>query len=96
MSAFVILDLSIHDPEEFVKYQKLAPPTVSAYNGKFIVRGGHLTPLEGEWKPERLVIIEFETVEKAKEWYNSEAYKNASIHRNNAATSKILIVEGAL
>ena len=94
MAAFVILDLSIHDPKEIAEYQKLAPAAIAAYNGKFVVRGGQLSTLEGEWSPERFVIIEFETVEKAKEWYHSEAYQKASIHRKNAADSKIIIVEG--
>ena len=94
MSAYVILDLSIHDPKEIIEYQKLAPISIAAYDGKIIVRGGHLTTLEGEWSPERLVIIEFATAERAKEWYNSHMYTKASIHRNNAATSKMIIVEG--
>jgi uncharacterized protein (DUF1330 family) len=94
MSAYVILDLSIHDPQEIINYQKLAPQSFADFGGKIIVRGGQLTTLEGDWSSDRLVIVEFASVERAKEWYNSELYRKASVHRNKAATTRMIIVEG--
>ena len=94
MAAYVIVDLSIHNKEEIVEYQKLTPATVAAYDGKFIVRGGQVTPLEGDWKPERMVVIEFPSVERAQEWWNSEEYSKAKLIRQRTAITKMIIVEG--
>lgn len=94
MPGYVILDLEIFDQKEMEEYKKLAPASIAAYNGNFIVRGGQIIHLEGEWRPERIVIIEFPTVERAKEWYHSEMYTEASVFRNRAAKTKMLIVEG--
>ena len=94
MPGYVILDLEIFDQKELEEYKKLAPASITAYNGNFIVRGGQIIHLEGEWSPERIVIIEFPTVERAKEWYHSEMYTEASVFRNRAAKTKMLILEG--
>ncbi len=94
MSAFVIIELSVHDPNEMEEYKKLTPATIAAYNGKFVVRGGQTTTLEGDWKPERVVVLEFPTVERANEWWNSELYAEAKVIRQRAAKTKMIIVEG--
>ena len=94
MPAYVITELTTHDLEEIEKYRKLVPETVKSFNGKFIVRGGHTTTLEGDWKPERIVVIEFPTVSRAQEWWNSEAYSKARVIRQEAADAKMIIVEG--
>ncbi|MBC7388352.1 MAG: DUF1330 domain-containing protein [Opitutaceae bacterium] len=94
MSAFVILDLSIHDAVEMKAYQELAPATIAAYEGKIIVRSEQAISMEGDWSPNRIVIIEFATMERAKEWYNSEMYQAASVYRNKAAVTKMIFVEG--
>jgi uncharacterized protein (DUF1330 family) len=92
--AFVIIDLSIHNKEGIVEYQKLAPLTITAFDGKFVARGGQTTTLEGDWKPERMVIIEFPSVERANEWWNSEMYSKAKLIRQKTANTKMIIVEG--
>jgi uncharacterized protein (DUF1330 family) len=94
MAAYVIIELSVHNKEEIVEYQKLAPAAIAAFDGKFVVRGGQTTPLEGDWKPERIVIIEFPTAERAKEWWHSEMYSKAKVIRQRAAKTKMIIVEG--
>ena len=94
MAAYVIVEVSIQDPNEYEAYKKLTPAAVAAYNGKFIVRGGQTETLEGEWQPERIVIIEFPTVERAKEWWNSEIYAKAKAIRQRAAKSKMIVVSG--
>lgn len=94
MPAYVIVEISIHDPVAYEDYKKLTPAAIAAYDGKFVVRGGQAEPLEGEWQPERIVILEFPTVERAKEWWSSEIYTEAKIIRQRAATTKMLVVQG--
>jgi uncharacterized protein (DUF1330 family) len=94
MSAFVIVEVSVHDHVEYEEYKKLTPAAVAAFNGKFIVRGGKTITLEGEWNPERIVVLEFPTVEQANEWWNSELYTEAKKIRQRTAKTKMIIVEG--
>lgn len=94
MPAYIIADLSIHDQTEIEEYRRLVPSTITAMGGKFIVRGGQTTPLEGDWNPERIVVVEFPSVEKAKEWWNSELYSKAKSIRQRAATTKMILIEG--
>lgn len=94
MSAYVIVEVSINDPEEYEEYKKLTPATIAAYDGRFVVRGGQSTSLEGDWQPERIVILEFPSVERAKEWWNSEEYSQAKLIRQRTAQTKMIIVEG--
>jgi uncharacterized protein (DUF1330 family) len=96
MSAFVIVEIKINDPELYDEYKKLTPAAVAAYDGRFVIRGGKTESLEGDWNPERIVVLEFPTVERAKEWWNSELYTKAKVIRQKAAFTKMLIVEGAL
>jgi len=94
MLAYVIVDISIHDPVEMAKYQKLTPDTLAEYGGKFVVRGGQVTPMEGGWNPERIVVLEFPSVERAQEWWNSDQYASAKAIRQRAAETSMIIVEG--
>ena len=94
MSAYVIVEVSIRNHSEYEEYKKLTPAAVAAFNGKFIVRGGESTTLEGDWKPERIVILEFPTALIANEWWNSELYNKAKEIRQRAAKTKMIIVQG--
>jgi uncharacterized protein (DUF1330 family) len=94
MSAYVIVEVSIHDPVEYEAYKKLTPAAISAYDGKFIVRGGQTESLEGDWQPERIVVLEFPSVARAKEWWSSEQYSEAKIIRQRTAYTKMIVVEG--
>jgi uncharacterized protein (DUF1330 family) len=94
MPAYVIVEVYIHDYKEYEEYKKLTPGAIAAFDGKFIVRGGHTITLEGEWKPERMVVLEFPTVERANEWWNSEIYSKPKRIRQGAAKTKMIIVEG--
>ena len=94
MSAYVIADINVHDPEKFEEYKKQAGPTSAEFGGKYLVRGGKLEALEGGWNPARFVIIEFPSVEKAKAWWNSQAYEGPKAIRQAAAKSNFIVVEG--
>lgn len=94
MPAYVIVEVSITDPEEYEEYKKLTPATIAAYDGRFIVRGGQSTTLEGDWQPERIVVLEFPSVERAKQWWNSDEYSKAKFIRQRTAQTKMIVVEG--
>lgn len=94
MPAYVIVEVAIHDTEAYEEYKKRTPATIAAFNGKFVVRGGQTITLEGNWSPERIVILEFPTIELANEWWHSEKYSQAKEIRQKAAITKMIIVEG--
>ena len=94
MAAYVIADVKVEDPVEYEDYKQMVPATIAAYGGKFIARGGRTEVLEGEWRPNRVVIIEFESVERAKEWWASEEYRAARELRQRTSTGSLIVVEG--
>lgn len=94
MSAFVLVEVSVHDPKDYEEYKKLTPATIAAYDGKFVVRGGQTETLEGNWQPERIVVLEFPTVKRAKEWWSSDMYSKAKVIRQRAAKTKMIVVQG--
>lgn len=95
MTAFVILDVEVTDPENYEGYKQLAAPTVALYGGKYVVRGGNAENLEGDWQPKRIVVLQFENVERAKAWINSPEYSGARALRQKYSISKAIVVEGA-
>lgn len=94
MSAYIIVEIEIHDPNEYEEYKKLTPSSIAAFGGRFIVRGGRSETLEGEWHPQRIVVLEFPSVERAKEWWSSEEYAPAKKIRQGGANTKMIVVEG--
>ena len=94
MPAYVIVDVEINDAKAYDDYKKLTPASIAAYDGKFIVRGGKTETLEGDWDPERIVMLEFPSVEKAKEWWNSNEYLPAKEIRQRSSNTKMIVVEG--
>jgi uncharacterized protein (DUF1330 family) len=94
MPAYVLVEITIHDSESYKDYMKLTPASITAYDGKFIVRGGKSESLEGDWQPQRIVVLEFPTLQRAKEWWSSEHYAPAKEIRQRSATTKMILMEG--
>jgi uncharacterized protein (DUF1330 family) len=94
MTAYVIFDIDIKDPATYKEYVALAPATVEAYGGRCLARGGRTETLEGEWTPKRLVILQFESVERAKQWLDSPEYTVVKRLRHQAADSNMIVTEG--
>jgi uncharacterized protein (DUF1330 family) len=94
MPAYIIVDITIENAENYEDYKRLTPASIAAYEGKFIVRGGKTEILEGDWQPGRFVILEFPSVEKAKQWWASEEYAPAKALRQANAKTKMIVVEG--
>ena len=94
MTAYIILDIEVTDPINYEGYKALAAPTVVQYGGKYIVRGGQAETLEGNWLHSRVVVIQFESAERANAWINSPEYSEARALRHKYARSKAVVVEG--
>jgi uncharacterized protein (DUF1330 family) len=94
MPAYVIVETDITDPEQYEQYKAASPGAVAAGGGRFVVRGGELAVLEGDWSPKRIVMLEFEDLEAAKRFYDSPAYQEAKKLRDGAASLNMIAVEG--
>jgi len=94
MPAYVIVDVTVTDPVVMEEYRKHVPATLAKYGGRFIVRGGAHQAVEGDWKPNRLVVLEFPSMEQAKRWYDSEEYREPKAMRLRAGRANLVMVEG--
>ncbi|MSR61813.1 MAG: DUF1330 domain-containing protein [Planctomycetes bacterium] len=94
MAAYIVVDIEVRDPVRYEEYKRLAAPSVTAFGGRYLVRGGALTTLEGDWTPGRFVVLEFPTAARAKEWWNSDLYHPIKAIRQATASSKMLLIEG--
>ena len=94
MAAYVLVDIEVTDAEPYADYRRQVPPIVEKFGGKYLVRGGDMETLEGDWTPRRLVVLEFPSVEKAKQFYDSEEYRPLKDLRISSTDSKMVLVEG--
>ena len=94
MPAYIITDFRITDPERYEQYKQVSPIALKQYGGRFVVRGGDVLTLEGDWKPGRVVVLEFENVEQARAWWNSEEYREPKALRQSASTGSMILVAG--
>ena len=94
MPAYMIVEIEVTDPVGYEEYKKLASDSIRARGGKYIVRGGKTEVMEGDWQPKRLVVLEFESMERAKEWLNSEEYREARPIRHRTARTNMVLVDG--
>ena len=94
MPAYMIARINVNDMEQYQQYIKLSPATIEKYGGKFIVRGGDVVTLEGEEETQRVVVLEFDSVEQIQTWYNSPEYQEAIKAREGAASAQFIVVNG--
>lgn len=94
MPAYVIVNIAVQDPVRYEDYKRLAQQAVAAYGGKYLARGGAVETLEGEWSPTRLVILEFPTLEQARNWWGSPEYLPARQIRQGCASTQMVITQG--
>lgn len=94
MAGYVIGTVTVNDPERYERYKTLVAPTVEAYGGRYLVRGGEVQGIEGSWSPTRVVVLEFESAERAREWWASDEYAEAKALRHATADSEMIIVSG--
>ena len=94
MAAYVIFDVNVQDAAGYEEYRQAGSPSVPQHGGKYIVRGGRAEVLEGNWRPGRVIVIEFESFDQAKRWYNSPEYQKILPGRLDNSTARAFVVEG--
>jgi uncharacterized protein (DUF1330 family) len=94
MPAYFIVDVEVTDKDTYETYRTQVPPIIKQYGGRFLVRGGKSETVEGDWRPSRLVVLEFADVAAAKRFYNSREYQAIIEFRHRASSSRMVLVEG--
>ncbi|HEX4540773.1 MAG TPA: DUF1330 domain-containing protein [Acidimicrobiales bacterium] len=94
MPAYVVVDVKQTDPERGARYRELSGPSVERHGGRFLARGGAVIVLDGDWEPERLVVIEFPSPDAARSWFDSDDYRRARAVREGAGTWQMVVVDG--
>ena len=94
MAAYVIVETDVTDPERYERYKAAATEAVVAHGGRYLVRGGELDVLEGDWEPSRRVVQKFDDLAAARRWYDSESYRRARRLREGAARLRLVAVQG--
>jgi len=94
MRAYVLAEIEITNPDGYKGYASGVVPTIEKYGGRFLVRGGAVHTLEGEWPTRRRVIIEFPTVEAARKWWDSPEYEKPKALRRANSQGRLLLLEG--
>ncbi len=90
----MVIDIDVINQYVYEEFRKLVPPLIEKYGGRYIVRGGDLTPLDGDWDLHRIVILEFPSAERAMALFTSDEYAPVAELRHRSAVSKIFLVEG--
>ena len=94
MPAYVVVEVDVRDAARYEDYKRLAPPAIAAYGGRYLARGGRTDVLEGDAGPGRLVILEFPSLERARQWWKSDEYAAARSLRQSCASARMIAVEG--
>jgi uncharacterized protein (DUF1330 family) len=94
MPAYVILNIEVTNPDRFAEYARTGAPTVAGYGGRYLARGGTTEKLEGTLQPKRVVVIEFESADRARAWWASSEYAGPKAVRQSSAHSDVILVEG--
>ena len=94
MPAYIVVEVEVHDSARYEKYKSMVPPSLAAYGGRFLIRGGKVETLEGDWAPQRFVMVEFPSLERAKAWWGSTEYAEAKALRQATAKTQMIVVEG--
>ena len=94
MPAYLVAEIEIINAEGYAEYSKVVPATIEKYGGRFLVRGGKAHPLEGDIPERRRVIVEFPSIERAKEWWNSVDYAKPMEMRRAASKGRLMFIEG--
>ena len=94
MAAYYIVELDIQDEARYEEYRQKVPATIARFGGRYLVRGGRQETIEGDWRPKRIVLLEFPSVEQARRWYDSDDYRPLKELRRRTARGHIVLVDG--
>jgi uncharacterized protein (DUF1330 family) len=93
-AGYLIANVRVTNPEQYAEYRQWSSAAFEAHNAEICVRGGQVEVLEGDWHPERVVVVKFPSLDAAKAFYNSPEYGKARAAREGAAIMRLVIVEG--
>ena len=93
-SAYILANIDVTDPQQYERYKKLSTIAMQAHGAEVCVRGGAVQVLEGDWSPQRVVLLKFPTTEKARAFYDSAEYQAAKAARQGAAVMRMVLIEG--
>ena len=93
-SAYIIANVRVTDPAQYEEYKRLSTLAMQAHGAQVRVRGGEVQVLEGDWQPDRMVVLEFPSTEQARRFYDSAEYKRAREARAGAAVMRMVLVDG--
>ena len=94
MAAYVISDVTFRDPAAVEIYRARASASIAQHGGRYLARGGAVEVVEGSWRPERIIIVEFPNMARARAWYRSPEYAAALEVRDQALSRNLIFVEG--
>ena len=94
MSAYLIADITIHDPDKFMEYVKAVPAFIEKHGGAYLVRGGEPEAREGDWQPKRLVVLQFPSRENAEAFLQDPGYQPVAAIRHQSATTNLILADG--
>jgi len=96
MAVYFVVEIKTKggNKEDYVRYIEQVRPIVEKYKGRYLARGGKITPIFGNWDPERIIIIEFPSEENVKQWLNSPEYMGIAMLREASTVTKAIMVEG--
>ena len=97
MAVYVLIDIVVREQAakaDYARYLEKVRPMVERHGGRNLARGGKITPIAGDWKPERIILIEFPSSDHVKQWWNSPEDKAITGLRENSTLAKAVIVEG--
>ncbi len=96
MSVYMIIDVKVLDSDQYDQYKNKAKPIVMQHGGKYLSRGDKIYPVSGNWNPERVVLIQFDSMTELKQCFESDEYKKIAHLREQSIISRALIVEGSI
>ncbi len=97
MAVYVIIDIAVRDQAanaDYARYVERVRPIVERYGGRYLARGGNVTTIAGDWRPERIILVEFPSSDHVKQWWDSPEYKAIAGLREQSTEARAIIVEG--
>jgi len=94
MAVYLIAEIEIKDQETYSRYVENVPEVIEKFGGRYLSQGGRIWPLSGNWNPERIILIEFQTLEQLQQCFNSSEYQKIAPFRIQSTVSRSIIVEG--
>jgi uncharacterized protein (DUF1330 family) len=94
LAAYLIIEIAVNDPAVYARYREAVSFNLAAAGGTYLVRGGEVEVLEGDWRPNRMVVVRFDSADQARRWWNGTGYAELKAMRQRSAKTNMILVEG--